>query len=94
METKRFRHVDQMSEDFLTGLEQTLILSLRRVDLMNALRIATTCFFREAQHFDEMLDIKLAERFEAKVKAYLGLFEMSSQKIRSILFPEETTLPR
>jgi predicted nucleotidyltransferase len=75
LETKRFRHVDQMSEDFLTSLEQTLVLSLRDVDLMNALRAATTCFFREAQHFDEMLDLKLAECFEIKVKAYLELFE-------------------
>ena len=75
LETKRFRHVDQMSEDFLTSLEQTLVLSLRSVDLMNALRAATACFFREARHFDEMLDIKLAERFETKVKAYLKLFE-------------------
>ena len=75
LETKRFRHVDQMSADFLTSLEQTLILSLRSVDLMNALRAATTCFFREAQHFDEILDLKLAERFETKVKVYLELFE-------------------
>ena len=75
LETKRFRHVDQMSEDFLKSLEETLVLSLRSVDLMNALRAATVCFFREAQHYDKMLDIKLAERFEAKVKAYLELFE-------------------
>lgn len=75
LETKRFRHVDQMSEDFLKSLEQTLVLSLRSVDLMNALRAATTCFFRETQHFDKMLNLKLAERFETKVKAYLELFE-------------------
>ena len=75
LETKRFRHVDQMSEDFLKSLEETLVLSLRSVDLMNALRAATVCFFREAQHYDKMLDLKLAERFEAKVKAYLELFE-------------------
>ena len=75
LETKRFRHVDQMSEDFLAELEQTLILSLRSIDLMNALRAATACFFREAQHFDQLLDLKLAERFETKVKAYLEPFE-------------------
>ena len=59
----------------MAGLEETLVLSLRSVDLMNALRAATMCFFREAQHYDKMLDLKLAERFEAKVKAYLELFE-------------------
>lgn len=75
LETKRFRHVDQMSENFLAGLEETLVLSLRSVDLMNTLRAATTCFFHETQHFDKMLDIKLAERFEIKVKTYLELFE-------------------
>lgn len=42
---------------------------------MNALKAATTCFFREAQHFDKILDLKLAERFETKVKAYLEFFE-------------------
>lgn len=56
-------------------LEETLILSLRSVDLMNALEAATACFFPEAQHYDKMLDLKLAERFEAKVKAYLEVFE-------------------
>ena len=75
LETKRFRHVDQMSDDFLMSLEQTLVLSLRRVDLMNALRAATTCFFREVQHYDKMLNLNLAEGFERKMKAYLELFE-------------------
>lgn len=75
LETKRFRQVDRMSEDFLVGLEQTLVLSLKDVDVMNALKAATACFFREARHFDEVLDLKLAERFEEKMKAYLELFE-------------------
>ena len=75
LETKRFRHVDRMSDDFLMSLEQTLVLSLRRVDLMNVLRAATTCFFREAQHYDKMLNLNLAEDFETKMKVYLELFE-------------------
>ena len=45
LETKRFRHVDQMPEDFLTRLEQTLVLSLREIDIMNALKAATESFF-------------------------------------------------
>lgn len=76
LETKRFRHVDQMSEDFLIGLERTLVLSLSEVDIMNALKTATTCFFREARHYDEILHLELSESFETKVKAYLELFEM------------------
>ncbi len=76
LETKRFRHVDQMSEDFLTDLERTLVLSLKAVDLMNALKAATACFFREAQHYDKILDPELAERFETKMKTYLELFEI------------------
>lgn len=59
----------------MKSLEETLVVSLRSVDLMNALRASTTCFFREAQHYDEMLDIKLAERFKTKVKTYLEFFE-------------------
>ena len=77
LETKRFRHVDQMSEDFLTGIERTLALSLKDIDIMNALRAATACFFQEARYFDKMLDLKLAARFEAKMKAYLERFEMN-----------------
>ena len=75
LETKRFRHVDRMSEDFLTEIEQTLVLSLREDDIMNALRAATACFFREARHYDEMLNLELAEGFEAKMKVYLEFFE-------------------
>ena len=78
LETKRFRHVDQMSEDFLKGLERTLVLSLRDVDIMNSLKAATACFFQEARHFDEMLDLNLSERFETKMKAYLELFKADS----------------
>lgn len=74
LETKRFRQVDQMSKDFLVGLEQTLVLSLKDVDIMNALKAATACFFEEARHFDEVLDLKLSKRFETKMKAYLELF--------------------
>ncbi len=75
LETKRFRHVDQMPEDFLTDLENTLVLSLRSADIMDALKAATACFFREARHYDEMLDLELAKSFETKMKAYLELFE-------------------
>ena len=75
LETKRFRHVDQMPEDFLTDLEQTLVLSLKGVDIMNALRAATTCFFNEARQYDKILNLDLAWRFETKMKAYLALFE-------------------
>ncbi len=74
LETKRFRHVDQMSEDFLIGIEGTLVLSLSEVDIMNALKTATTCFFHEARHYDEILNLQLAESFEMKVKTYLELF--------------------
>lgn len=74
LETKRFRHVDQMSKDFLIEIERTLVLSLNEVDIMNALKAATTCFFREARQYDEILNLDLAESFETKMKAYLKLF--------------------
>lgn len=76
LETKRFRHVDQMSEDFLACLEDTLVLSFRTVDMMNALKAATACFFREVRHFDEVLGLKFSENFETKMKVYLELFEV------------------
>ena len=75
LETKRFRHVDQMPEDFLKGLEQTLVLSLKGVDIMNALKAATACFFSEAREYDKMLNLELTENLETKMKAYLELFE-------------------
>ena len=75
LETKRFRHVDRMSKDFLIEIERTLVLSLNEVDIMNALKAATTCFFREARQYDKMLNLDLAENFEIKMKAYLRLFE-------------------
>lgn len=75
LETKRFRHVDQMPEDFLKALEQTLVLSLKGVDIMNALKAATACFFNEAREYDKILNLDLAWRFETKMKVYLELFE-------------------
>ena len=60
-------------------LEETLVLRLNEVDIMNALKAATACFFQEARHFDEMLDIRIAERFEKKMKAYLELFEAAPE---------------
>ena len=75
LETKRFRQVDQMSAEFLVELEETLVSSLNETDIMNALKAATACFFQEARHFDEILDIRIAESFERKMKAYLALFE-------------------
>lgn len=45
---------------------------------MNALKAAAACFFCKARHFDEVSDIKLAERFQTKMKAYLELFETDS----------------
>ena len=78
LETKRFRHVDQMSEDFLTDLERTLVLSLKEVDIMNALKAATESFFRETRRYDKILNLELSERFETKMKAYLRLFEVDS----------------
>ncbi|MCY3550171.1 MAG: hypothetical protein OXH39_06900 [Candidatus Poribacteria bacterium] len=78
LETKRFRQVDRMSKSFLVGLEQTLVLSLKDVDVMNAMKAATACFFREARHFDKVLDLKLTERFEIKMSPYLELFQANS----------------
>lgn len=76
LETKRFRHVDQMSEDFLTRLEYTLVKSVKETDIMNALKAATACFFHEARHYDKILNLDLAGRFERKMKAYLERFEV------------------
>ena len=75
LETKRFRHVDQMPENFLMDLEKTLVLSLRSADVMNALKAATACFFTEARQYDAVLNLELAHDLETKMKAYLELFE-------------------
>ena len=79
LETKRFRHVDQMSKDFLIEIERTLVLSLNEVDIMDALKAATTCFFREARRYDRILNLDLAESFETKMKVYLKLFAIACE---------------
>lgn len=75
LETKRFRHVDQMPEEFLSGIGQTLAASLETPEIMRALRVATELFFYEAKRLDEMLKLDQAKRFEKKVLEYLELFQ-------------------
>jgi len=75
LETKRFRHVDRMSGEFLADVGQTLVARLGTAEIMRALRAATGCFFDEARRMDEMLELDLAGRFEGKMLEYLELFQ-------------------
>jgi predicted nucleotidyltransferase len=45
LETKRYRHVDQMSQDFLFGLERARPARLEGLDLMDSVKRMTGCFF-------------------------------------------------
>ena len=66
-----------MPEDFLSGLKQTLVISLDANEIMRALRIAVKSFFHEAQNLDDMLGLDVADKLETKMTEYLNLFRSS-----------------
>jgi len=74
LETKHFRQVDKMSEEFLADIQQTLVLSTNAADIMDAVKVATKCFFREARSLDKMLGLNAASKLELKMREYLELF--------------------
>jgi hypothetical protein len=75
LETRRFRHVDKMSGEFLSDVERSLVMDLTTAEIMRALREAVKCFFTEARHFDQVLRSDRAQRLEEKLNEYLALFE-------------------
>ena len=75
LETKHFRQVDQMPNEFLTELRRTLVSSTDTVDIMRALKAATRCFFREARFLDKMLGLNIGNKLGAKMEEYLKLIE-------------------
>jgi len=75
LETKHFRQVDQMPNEFLTELRQTLVSSKDTVDIMRALKAATMCFFREARFLDKMVGLNIGNKLGAKMEEYLKLIE-------------------
>ena len=74
LETKNFRHVDRMPKGFLIELQESLVSSLDHTAIMNALMIATACFFHQAQALDRMLGLNVADHLESKMHTYIQLF--------------------
>lgn len=74
LETKNFRCVDQMPRGFLIELQKSLVSSLDYAAIMNALRVATTCFFHQARALDQMLGLNVAGHLESKMHTYIQLF--------------------
>ena len=74
LDTKRFRHVDKMSQEFLEDMRKTLVSSMDDKEIMNAIRIATNCFFREARRIDKILGDNFSSEIEYRMKKYLELF--------------------
>jgi len=72
--TDNFRQVDQMPKDFLSGLQQTLVICLDANEIMRALRIATNSFFNEAKNLDNILELDIAHKLELKMTEFLNLF--------------------
>jgi hypothetical protein len=81
LETKRFRHVDQLPPEFLSYMEPTLPCSLEPTEIIKALREATARFFDEARSWGEMLDRDLVTRFEHKLTDYLALIGESDREV-------------
>ncbi len=75
LETRHFRAVHEMPDEFLAELQQTLVSSTDTAKIMRALKAATTCFFREARGLDKMLGSNAASSLQLKMQDYLGLFE-------------------
>jgi len=73
LETKHFRQVDQMPKQFLAELQQTLVSNMDPVNIMQALKVAMDCFFREARSLDKILGLNIASKLEPKMKEYLQL---------------------
>lgn len=80
LETRHFRQVDQMPDEFLVELQKTLVSSTNTAEIMRALKATTTCFFREARGLDKMLGCNVASDLELKMQEYFGLFEGKAMK--------------
>jgi predicted nucleotidyltransferase len=78
LDTGHFRQVDQMPENLLSELQQTLVSNLDAGDIMAALKVATTCFFNEARALDETLKLNVATELETKMRQYLEIFELQN----------------
>lgn len=78
LETKHFRHVDQIPEEFLAELERTLVCSLAPADILRALKATTACFFREARELDNALSLDVAADLEARMQEYIALSSASN----------------
>jgi predicted nucleotidyltransferase len=74
LETRHFRQVDRMPEEFLAELKETLVSTTDSADIMRALKVAAASSFREARVLDEMLGLDVARGLEFKMQEYLGLF--------------------
>lgn len=78
LETKHFRQVYQMPDEFLAELQQTLLSSTDTADILRAPKAVTLCFFGEARGFDKMLGLDVASNLEAKMQEYLESCELST----------------
>ena len=75
LETKHFRHVDQLPLEFLSTIQRSMPISLEREEIIRALRVATDCFTAEAVHLDTILNQELGIHFRRKLQHYLATFE-------------------
>jgi len=72
LEVDNFRQVDQMPRDFLSGLQQTLVISLDTNGIMHALKLVVESFFREARNLDDILELDVASKLESKMTEFLN----------------------
>jgi hypothetical protein len=61
-----------MPAGLLDELARTLA-SAESSDIARALRVATTCFFRQARELDQVLGLDVAAELEEKMRVYLEL---------------------
>lgn len=70
IETKRFRHVDKLSSDFLKEMENTLVQNLTPNNMMNAIKNAVQCLIKETEYMDNYLGRKDVTKLKTIMKKF------------------------
>jgi len=72
---KDFKEIDQLPEDFLDKLQNSLVKDPSPIKIKKALKSAIDCFFDEAQRLDKMLNLNASNNLRIKMEEYISLTE-------------------
>ncbi|MEO1287165.1 MAG: aminoglycoside 6-adenylyltransferase [Chloroflexota bacterium] len=72
LDMRHYNEVDQLPDEILTHMAQTMPNSTNRVAIREALLATTHLFFRQAEHFEERLQFKMVEDVRDRMLAYIN----------------------